>query len=159
MPNQEQTNHFSKPRHKSMDRISPALGSKDRKVTADWLAAFRDIAVLCPSHPLHLQQLSAEILHCNLIRSEAKAPTAVCTHCQTGRRALTCSLRRVPSPASSPAVSVILLKKESISTAHPLVLPDELLEETLDEPTLKLSMCLKREASSKVAGSFPVIVT
>lgn len=128
-------------------------------MTADSLATFRDIAVLRPSHPLHLQQLSAEILHCSLTRSEAKAPTAVCAHCQTSRRALTCSLHRVPSPASSPAVSFILLKKESISTAHPLVLPDELLEETLDEPTLILSMCLKFEVSSKVAGSFPVIVT
>lgn len=49
------------------------------------------------------------------------------------------------------------LKKESMAAAHPAFL-DELLPVTLNKPTLTFSMCLKFEASCKVAGSFPVIV-
>ena len=129
-------------------------------MTADWLAIFHDIAVLHPSHPVYLQQPSAEILHWSFTRSWVKALPAGCTHCRmtTGRRAQTCSLRRVPSPASSPVVSFIPLQQEGISTAYPLVLLHELLEETLSEPKLTCSMCLKLLASCKVAGPFPATV-
>lgn len=79
----------------------------------------------------------------------------------TGRRALTCSLHRVPCPASSLAVSFYEKEKQKRKAFQQLILfllLDELLEKILNEPTLTLNMCLKSEVSCKKAGSFPAIV-
>lgn len=45
---------------------------------------------------------------------------------------------------------------EGISRAHPLVLPEELLQETLNEPTLTSSMCWNLKWTAEVAGSLTV---
>lgn len=62
----------------------------------------------------------------------------------------------LPSAATSPMVVFVSLKKEGISTAHPLVFPDELLEEALNKPTLTFSYV--PEIRSELQGSFSVIV-
>lgn len=104
------------------------MTSKHRKTTTDWLVIFHEIIVLHPSHPLCLQHPSRNpVLHSH------KEPSK-------GHRLQSLSTGSRPQPS---------LAWKSISTAHPLVLPEEQFKQTLNEPMLTLRMCLKFEVSCK----------
>lgn len=105
----------------------PWLPSTEKQLTG---LSFFTKSLSCIPHTHYVFSTPAEILYCALTRSQAKA---------TGRlQSLSTGSRPQPS-----------LAWKSISTAHPLVLPEEQFKQTLNEPMLTLRMCLKFEVSCK----------